>query len=183
MIVLYCLVVTFDSETFSTTDDADVFAAENKAVDTMIQRMYPMWMDIHVMIFVGFGFLMAFLKTHCWTSIGMNYVCGAWCIQCGILFQGFWSKALVHGFEEKINVTLLSVTEGEFCAGAFLITMGAVLGKATFPQYVLLATLESIFFTLNAVICFEVLQIVDIGGAMTIHMFGAYFGLAATYWF
>lgn len=142
-----------------------------------------MWMDIHVMIFIGFGFLMAFLKTHCWSSIGFNYVCAAWCIQCGILFQGMWSKVAHFDFSEKIHVNLFKVVEGEFCAGAFLITMGAVLGKCTFPQYVMLATLESIFFTLNAVIIFEVMHVVDIGGAMTIHMFGAYFGLAATYFF
>lgn len=61
--------------------------------------------------------------------------------------------------------------------------MGALLGKATFPQLMAIATAEAVFFTLNAVILFEVLEVHDIGGAMTIHMFGAYFGLAATYFF
>jgi len=77
----------------------------------------------------------------------------------------------------------MSACEGEFCAGAFLITMGAILGKATFPQQMLLATLESFFFSLNSVVVLEYLHVMDIGGAMTIHMFGAYFGLAATYFF
>lgn len=149
----------------------------------MLANFYPMWMDIHVMIFIGFGFLMVFLKTHSWSSIGFNYVCAAWCLQCGILFQGFWRCALIEGFEHKINVNLLSICEGEFCAAAFLITMGALLGKATFPQLMMLATLESIFFTLNAVIVFEIFHVVDIGGALTIHMFGAYFGLAASFFF
>jgi ammonium transporter Rh len=39
-----------------------------------------MWMDVHVMIFIGFGFLMVFLKTHCWSSIGFNYIIAAWCL-------------------------------------------------------------------------------------------------------
>lgn len=78
---------------------------------------------------------------------------------------------------------MLALIESEFCAAAVLITMGALLGKITFPQMLLLATFESIFFTLNAVVLFEVLYVADIGGAMTIHMFGAYFGLAATYFF
>jgi hypothetical protein len=43
------------------------------------------------MIFIGFGFLMVFLKTHCWASIGFNYLIAAWAIQCTILFYGFWS--------------------------------------------------------------------------------------------
>jgi len=77
----------------------------------------------------------------------------------------------------------MTACEGEFCAGAFLITMGAILGKATFPQQMMLATFESVFFSLNAVLVTEVLHTMDIGGAMTIHMFGAYFGLAATYFF
>lgn len=46
-----------------------------------------------------------------------------------------------------------------------------------------IATFESLFFALNAVVLFEVFYVIDIGGAMTIHMFGAYFGLAATYFF
>lgn len=135
------------------------------------------------MIFVGFGFLMVFLKTHCWSSIGFNYLIAAWCLQCGVLFQGFWRKAIEHGFEEKINCDMLALIEAEFCAGAVLITMGALLGKITFPQMLFLATFEAIFFTLNAVILFEVLYVADVGGAMTIHMFGAYFGLAASYFF
>lgn len=61
--------------------------------------------------------------------------------------------------------------------------MGALLGKATFPQLMFIATFEAFFFALNDTIIFEVLYCVDIGGAMTIHMFGAYFGLAATYFF
>lgn len=42
------------------------------------------------------------------------------------------------------------------------------------------ATMESFFFTLNATLLFEFWHIMDIGGAMTIHMFGCYFGLAAS---
>lgn len=61
--------------------------------------------------------------------------------------------------------------------------MGALLGKATYPQLMLIATIESFLFSLNAVLVFEKLHVMDIGGAMTIHMFGAYFGLAATYFF
>jgi len=43
-------------------------------------KFYGMFMDVHVMIFVGFGFLMVFLKTHSWSSIAMNFVCAAWAL-------------------------------------------------------------------------------------------------------
>lgn len=143
-------------------------------------------MDIHVMIFIGFGFLMAFMKTHSWSSIGFNYICAAWAMQLSVLFIGFWRRVLLPDhfkWDQKINITMLEICEGEFCAAAFLITMGALLGKATLPQLMFLATFESLFFSLNAVVLFEVFYVIDIGGAMTIHMFGAYFGLAATYFF
>ena len=49
-----------------------------------------MFQDVHVMIFVGFGFLMVFLKNHSWTSVGYNFLISAYVIQITILIQGFW---------------------------------------------------------------------------------------------
>jgi len=40
---------------------------------------------------------------------------------------------------------------------------------------------EMIFYGLNAAIGFNILKYTDMGGSMYIHTFGAYFGLAATY--
>jgi len=76
---------------------------------------------------------MVFLKTHSWSSIGFNYIIAAWCLQCGVVFTGFWRKVLEYGFKEKINCALLDLIEADFCAAAVLITMGALLGKVTFP--------------------------------------------------
>lgn len=41
---------------------------------------YPSFMDIHAMVFVGYGFLMAFLKTHSWSSVGFSFVIAVWAI-------------------------------------------------------------------------------------------------------
>jgi len=51
------------------------------------------------------------------------------------------------------------------------------------PQLFVLATLEIIFYALNEGICAGVLMAVDMGGSMYVHTFGAYFGLAASYFF
>lgn len=40
-----------------------------------------------------------------------------------------------------------------------------------------------IFYGLNCAICVHLLKVADIGGSITIHMFGAYFGLASSYFF
>jgi ammonium transporter Rh len=44
------------------------------------------------MIFVGFGFLMVFLKSHSWTSVGFNYIVAVWALQIYILCSGFWDQ-------------------------------------------------------------------------------------------
>ena len=64
-----------------------------------------------------------------------------------------------------------------------LITLGAVLGKHSLSQLWVLATLEIVFYTFNEAFCVLKLGANDIGGSMFIHSFGAYFGLAATYFF
>jgi ammonium transporter Rh len=45
-----------------------------------VQLRYPFYQDVHVMIFVGFGFLMVFLRSHGWTSLGYNFFIAAWSI-------------------------------------------------------------------------------------------------------
>lgn len=47
----------------------------------------------------------------------------------------------------------------------------------------MLATLEIVFYTLNEAIGAGLLQAVDMGGSMYVHTFGAYFGIAASYFF
>lgn len=128
MIVLYGIFGRYKRGE-SVDEHANAISAVNE-----ISATYAMWVDIHTMIFVGFGFLMVFLKTHCWTSVGFNYLVGAWTIQCGIMFvslaHGIMAPDgdLSHGVELDFGL----LVEGDFCAAACLITMGALLGKTTF---------------------------------------------------
>jgi len=70
---------------------------------------------------------------------------------------------------------------GCFCAGAVMISFGAVLGKVTPLQLTVMAIIEPFFFWLNFFICDFKLHTVDIGGGYYIHIFGAYFGLAVCF--
>jgi len=45
--------------------------------------------DIHVMIFVGFGFLMTFLKRYGFSSVGYNFILAAFVLQWATLTNGF----------------------------------------------------------------------------------------------
>ncbi len=72
---------------------------------------------------------------------------------------------------------------GDFGAAAVIISFGAILGKCSLFQLWVLATIEMVFYTLNESIAMVIFNVKDIGGSMTIHTFGAYFGLVASYFF
>jgi ammonium transporter Rh len=69
----------------------------------------------------------------------------------------------------------------DFSAAAVLITFGAVLGKVSRLQLLIIAFIEILMFTVNEFILLEELKVADAGGSMVIHCFGAYFGLALSF--
>jgi len=152
-------------------------------VKQTMQSYYPAWQDVHVMIYIGFGFLMVFLKSSSWTAVGFNYMLSAWAFQWAILCVGFWHQTFGHEDYHKIHLNINSMIIGDFAAAAAMITFGAILGKADLFQLWILITLEMMFYGLNDALTVEVYHAVDIGGSMVIHTFGAYFGLAASYFF
>ncbi|NXM75184.1 RHAG protein, partial [Serilophus lunatus] len=131
--------------------------------------------DVHVMIFVGFGFLMTFLKKYGFSSVGINMLIAAFGLQWGTLMQGFW-----HSEGGKIHVDFKSMINADFSTATALISFGAVLGKTSPIQMLILTILEITIFACNEHLVTEVLQATDVGASMTIHAFGAYFGLAVT---
>ncbi|KAM5200863.1 ammonium transporter Rh type B isoform 2-T3 [Hipposideros larvatus] len=126
------------------------------------------------MVFVGFGFLMAFLQRYGFSSVGFTFLLAALALQWSTLVQGF-----LHSFHDShIHVGVESMINADFCAGAVLISFGAVLGKTGPSQLLLMALLEVALFGINEFVLLTLLGVKDAGGSMTIHTFGAYFGLA-----
>ncbi|KFP60966.1 Ammonium transporter Rh type A [Cariama cristata] len=137
--------------------------------------LYPYFQDVHVMIFVGFGFLMTFLKKYRFSSVGINMLIAAFGLQWGTLMQGFW-----HMEGGKIHVDIKSMINADFSTATALISFGAVLGKTSPVQMLILTILEITIFACNEHLVTGVFQATDVGASMTIHAFGAYFGLAVT---
>jgi hypothetical protein len=50
-----------------------------------------------------------------------------------MLFYGFWNKVIINNVVTKIALDMPLLINGDFGAAAVLISMGAVLGKTTFP--------------------------------------------------
>ncbi|XP_064563189.1 ammonium transporter Rh type A [Zonotrichia leucophrys gambelii] len=138
--------------------------------------LYPHFQDVHVMIFVGFGFLMTFLKKYGFSSVGFNMLIAAFGLQWGILMQGFW-----HMKSGKISVNIESMINADFSTATALISFGALLGKTSPIQMLILTLLEIAMFACNEHLVTKVFKATDVGASMTIHAFGAYFGLAAAF--
>lgn len=161
---------------------------EEEHASEILKNHYAHFQDVHIMIFVGFGFLMCFLKSHNWSSIGYNYLLAAWSVQITILWGHFWKQIMKyydnpnHSFE-KLEITVESLLDAEFGAASVLISMGAILGKCSLIQLFGMANINVFFYTLNRYIVFNIFKATDIGESMTIHTFGAYFGVAATWFF
>ena len=69
--------------------------------------------DVHVMIFIGFGFLMTFLKKYGLSAVSLNMLCAVVCLQWSTLVIGFFH---LHERDEKYkqlfsNGTELEITE------------------------------------------------------------------------
>lgn len=145
-----------------------------------LQR-YSMFQDVHVMILIGFGFLMTFLKSYGYSAITFNFLVSVFCLQWGILTCGFF--AIVFGAEsgDKITLHLSRLLDGDFAAGSMLISLGAVLGRTTVSQLFVMMFIHNIVYALNIQIAQTKIGGIDTGGTITIHLFGAYFGLAVSY--
>ncbi|GMF17364.1 unnamed protein product [Phytophthora fragariaefolia] len=146
---------------------------------TRLHGYYSMYMDVHVMIFVGFGFLMTFLRKYSMSAVSLNFIIAVMSIQWGIIVT-----TLVHQVGDRVLSTKImdipTLINGDFAAGAVLISFGAVLGKITPTQLVWMTFFEIIFYAINEFVLTEYLLVVDAGGSMVIHAFGAFFGLALT---
>ncbi|KAM5164667.1 ammonium transporter Rh type A [Mantella aurantiaca] len=167
LIILFGIFVRYDTESHSSSQNT------THRDDTFID-LYPFFQDVHVMIFVGFGFLMTFLKRYGFSSVGINLLIAAFGLQWGTLMQGLW-----HLHDGKIVIGIKSMINADFSTATVLISFGAVLGKTSPLQMLIMAVLEIFIFACNEHLV-GYLNATDVGASMTIHTFGAYFGLAAS---
>ncbi|KAM6426598.1 ammonium transporter Rh type C isoform 2-T2 [Liasis olivaceus] len=128
------------------------------------------------MIFVGFGFLMTFLQRYGFGAVGFNFLLAAFGIQWALLMQG-WFHTFEHG---KILIGVESLINADFCVGSVCIAFGAILGKVSPVQLLVMTLFQVTLFSVNEYILLDLLHVKDAGGSMTIHTFGAYFGLTVT---
>lgn len=151
---------------------------------------FSLYQDIHGMMFVGFGFLMTFLRRYAFGSIAFNFLLCALCIQWqlimfGVICEGWnGSPAGEHeGWGNKVrkySFSLDSLADADLGTAAILISMGAVLGRTMPSQLMFMAFIEVPLYAINFYIVTHYLGMSDVGGSITIHTFGCYFGLSVS---
>lgn len=140
---------------------------------------YPLFQDIHIMVFVGIGFLFAFLKRYRLSGVTEVFWVAAITVQYyflwDALFFGAW-ETYGHFF-----ISTAKLIKGEFCAIAMVIALGAIIGKANNLQILISLLAGILLFSVNEQILFNSLDVQDVGGSMYIFTFGAFYGIGLSW--
>lgn len=135
---------------------------------------------IHVMamLMVGFGFLMVFVKRYGYGAVTATYIA----VSIVIPYYMFLKKIGIFGEPAELRMDRLILAE--FCAASILIATGAFLGRLKMSQYIIMALMFVPSYMMNEWIMLDngmgIIpkgQLIDTGGSIVIHQFGAYFGL------
>jgi ammonium transporter Rh len=137
---------------------------------------YNRAIHIMAMLLVGFGFLMVFVRKYGRSALTATFLLVSISIPLYMLIN---SKGIgIH--ENDVRRLILS----EFCGASLLIAAGAVLGRLKMQQYLLLGLLFVPCYMLNEFLVLDggfsfikAGSVVDTGGSIVIHAFGAIFGL------
>lgn len=133
--------------------------------------------DIHVMIFIGFAFLMTFLRRYGFSATGFNLFVGALVIQWAIIARGLfelehgmikWVKNVLVPFSSdfkfrplisNIRLSLENMIGADIAAASVLISMGCLLGRITPMQLLIMGLFEIIFFAVNEYLQIELMRV------------------------
>jgi ammonium transporter Rh len=119
-----------------------------------------------------------------WQSLAYSLAIGTTAVEWSILLLGFWDSGKLTrtedpGFWEPIPLDFGHLVNSLYIAATVLISYSALVGRVSFGQAYAVAFFEVFFATANYIIALE-LRVLDAGGAMFVHLFGAAFGLFAS---
>lgn len=153
------------------------------AQDSALRQVEQYNFSIHIlaMLLVGFGFLMVFVKNYGYSATTGTYLVVAVGLPFYMLLRSMGVLCSEPVSADCVKALLLA----EFAAAAALISMGAVLGRLKCYQYAILAALiVPVYMLCEWLVLSGGLGItkgfIDAAGSISIHAFGAYFGLGLT---
>uniref|UniRef100_A0A8C0F867 Ammonium transporter AmtB-like domain-containing protein n=1 Tax=Bubo bubo TaxID=30461 RepID=A0A8C0F867_BUBBB len=137
---------------------------------------YPGFQDVNHMVIFGFGFFLTFLKRYGFSSTGFNLLIIVLGVQCSVLIE---ELLLFLPYSERED-DMRRITKATLSLTAVVISTGAVLGKTNPVQLSLMTVVEMVALHMSRWMHKTFLQISDNTSMMHVHLFGAYFGLAAS---
>jgi len=144
--------------------------------DTDSSSIYNYYVGVALMMFVGFGYLMTFLKAYGLGAVGLTMFITCLGVEFAILVESYMGKG-------ALDINFLSLLNGNFAVAAVLISFGGLIGKISPMQILVLTCVELTCYCANKVYFLKQYGttplIADCGGTIIIHVFGAYFGLSA----
>merc|ERR1719474_1684988 len=143
IIIFFLLFVRYDPKTAQRSESSVTKG------DSQIKDVYPLFQEVHVMIFIGFGFLMTFLKKYGLSAVSLNLMCSALAIEIFTLVYGFFHlKCHDTKFEFSspkcmsdwpyIDVNVVTMISADFATAAVLISFGVVLGVTSPLQLIIM---------------------------------------------
>jgi ammonium transporter Rh len=151
------------------------------ASPTDFDAAYGLFLGVEIMMFIGFGYLMTFLKTYGVGAVAFTMLVTVVGMQWALFTEVFFAQSY-SGVYSGYNFDMYSLIGALYAVAAVLISFGGVIGKLSPFQLLVMTIVELVFYSLNnQVFLVGNLGIADVGGTIIIHMFGAYFGLAVAY--
>lgn len=149
-----------------------------------VTQYYQYLVDVNIMVWVGFGFLMTFLRRYSYSAVCLNMLASAVVFVEAILVVGVMQQVAFNaypGTSGRIIVDMPLLINASFCAASGMIAFGAVIGKTSPGQLIWLMVCQVPLYAINQHLVNVQFMALDPGGTIQIHLFGCYYGLAASY--
>merc|ERR1719450_1241961 len=124
-----------------------------KSLDS--SSIYNFYVGVALMMFVGFGYLMTFLKAYGLGAVGLTMFITCLGVEFAILVESYMGKG-------ALDIDFLSLLNGNFAVAAVLISFGGLIGKISPTQITVLTIVELTCYCANKVyILTNMLEIAD----------------------
>lgn len=176
LLVLELLILVFFAIFVRMIDNEAIIIA-----DDLKDQRYGAWQDTNVMMLIGFGFLMTFIKTHAYSALTYTFFINAIVMQLYILFSALWQTIFNEFSDSYIRVSQIIITKSSYCVASVLIAFGGIIGRVGPKQLLIVGTVMAFLYPFNEILNTDKIKTYDAGGSTTIHTFGAYFGLGVSW--
>lgn len=183
LVFLLCqiaLLLSFIATDYINFDQTEEYELFNHGSPWRLDNNYTFLTHITVMILFGFGFLGAWLKKYAYSSIGYSFMIAAFAYEFNFFLMGLWESIKEDEWDD-LPLSISHFINAAYGAAAVLVTFGAVLGKVSPFELLIMAIFETFLYSVNWYVCILEIEASDPGGGMTIHLFGAFFSLGVTF--